>query len=510
MVCRWPAWCSVLIIAAMPFASPDCVSAAVSNLSITIGDEAPLMDGDAFVMVQGTFHTIRFDVGQGSALTVILHEGGSPPSTKNVSNYYEFEYTSAGGFKDKSYDQFIDPAKCSRDVGSAKFYAAVDPSVSITGWTLKIDVDGTAELSSQISMRRMTVGLSLSQPEFVFRVDPFTAKNTTSEQSFRSVNEGNVPVGYSMKLDRMVNLITVSSMDGPVHRGETRYHSIKVTVPKYSPQKIDVKGTLKAEVPAALLKLTGTVALQTVIEQVINIQVIIAHPGYDVINLGDGKVVIQYEKSRIAKYGDVLTLKTYYTGRVDVELRFTVSDLQVKDTRLNFNSTSQPLSYHLSEGSEQIVDVVVTPVKDDVTATLRYHIETTDGTIVYEFTTTVAVSASPIPYGEEPLPMLSIAGLAFVVGVVLLVIAFIVLSRRRESRAQRGSKKGKRKPTATGDDTIPVKGWAASQGKSTKGPGNAAGKKKRMDPKKQRKLERRRKRWLASHEKKVRRRSVKK
>jgi hypothetical protein len=493
----------------MPLASSPCASADVSNLSITIADETPLMDGVAFVMVQGMFHTIRFNVGQGSALTIMLHEGGSPPSTKNVSNYYEFEYTSAGGFKDKSYGQFIDPSKCSRDVGSAKFYVAVDPSVSIAGWTLRIDVDGIPELSASVSMKRMTVGLALSQPEFVFRVDPFTPKNTTSEQSFNTENQGNVPVGYSMKLDKLSVMIAVSSMDGTVHRGEKRSHTVSATVPRYSPQKIDVKGTLKAEVPKTLLKLTGTVALQTVIEQVIDIHIIIAHPGYDVVNLGDGKVVIQYEKSRIAKYGDVLTLRTYYTGRIGVELKLTASDLEVKDTRLNYNSSSPPLVFPLSESAEQIVDVVVTPVKDDVSAIMKYHIESSDGTIVYDLTTTVAVSASPIPYGQEPLPMLSIAGLAFVLGVILLIIAFLVVSRRRESRSQRRSKKGKRKPVKKDDDATPTKGLAASQGKTRKEPEKVTIKKKRIDPKRQRKLERRRKRWLESHEKKVRRRSLK-
>ena len=486
----------VLIIVAAVIALSPCALGAVSNLTVGVADELPAKDGDAFVMVQGTFHTVQFDVGSSNAITVVIHEGSSPPATRNVTNYYEFEYTPGGGFKDKAYGTFIDPVRCSRSAGSAKFFVAVDPSVNIGGWTIRIDVDGSPDASSAISMRQITVGLALSQPVFVFRVDPFTPKNSTSEQSFRTVNEGNVPVTYSIRYDKLASLISISSMDGLVHRGETRYHTVKATIPKYSPQKIDITGTLRAEVPKEVLKLTGTVTLQTSIEQTIGIRLVIAHPGYDVLNLGNGKVVVQYETTRIIKYGDLLTLITYYTGKASATLSYTVSDLEVKGTRFNWNDSKPPLTISLSELSEQTVEVAVTPVKDDVTAKVRYHIESSDGAVKYDFETRVVVSASSAPRQGNPDEM-SLAGFVFVIGIVVFVIALIIKGRRDTAKASKNTKRRKR-PSG-----------AAPKVSQVSGKRTVPKTKRKLDPRKQRKLDRRRRRWLESHERKVRRRAMK-
>lgn len=491
--------CSIILMMVMSTAPTIVSGGSVSNLSVSIYDESPEMDVDAFVMVQGTFHTILFDVGQGNTILVVLYEGGAPPSTRNVSNYYEFEYTASGGFKDKSYGSYIDPVRSSRDVGKVTFCVAMDPSVSIAKWTLRIDVDGNPETTKSISMRKMTVGLTLSQPEFVFRIDPFIAKNSTSDQSFRTVNGGNVPVTYSMRLDRLVNEIKISSLDGTVHRAETRLHSVTVAIPKHSPEKIEVKGILRADVPKSILKLTGSVALQTSIEQIVNIRVIIAHPGYEVINLGDGKVIIQYETSKNMKYGDVLTLRTYYAGRASVTLSYQAIDLKAKDTRLNGSATEPPLTCQLSEVSEVSVDIVVTATRDQVSAKLKYHIESSDGTIRYDFETGVLVGSSSTPQSGMPIPGISWMGLAFVVGIVAFIVAFIIFSKLRAKKGPKVSRRPKKKQSRADEDE--------RQKKDKKEPRKEKGKRK-IDPKRRKKLEHRRKRWLEKHEKKVRRKAL--
>jgi len=499
MTGRWGAWCLIAMMLIVPVHHCETVAGTVSNLSIYVGDEEPMTDGDAFVMIQGMFHTIRFDIGSGGDILVILYSGDTPPSVKNESNYYEFEYSDGGGFRDRNYGQFLDPGKCSRGIGDISFYVALDPSVSISDWTLKIDVNGNTEYSARIVVKRLTIGLTLSQPEFIFRIDPFTASNMTSEQELRSVNEGNVPVIYSITLDKLSNMVSVSSMDGIVHRKETRYHSVRVSVPKYSPRRIDIVGTFKAEVPAALLKLTGSVALRTSIEQIVNIRILVAHPGYEIINLGDGKIVIQYEKSRVAKYGDVITLRTYYTGRVDVELRFTQTYLEIKDIRLNFNSTSQPLKYSLSETSEQMVDLVVTPIKDDVTASLRYYIESADGTIRYEFTTSIGVGRSSIPYPGESPPILSVAGIIFVAGAILFIAVLLIITRKKDKKKQSRTSLKKRNEKVSDQSSVERKRPKGSKERP----------KEKLDRKRLKKLERRRARWLKKHEVRVRRRAMK-
>lgn len=481
-------WVALILLLGQGLLTLQGAHASVSDLKVGIGDEPPVMEGDAFVMLQGVFHSLSFDVSQGDRLTLSLYAGDRPPAVKNISNYYEFEYTGTGGFVDLMYGTYIDRSKSSRDVGRAKFYAAVDPSVAITAWTLRIDVDGRTELVHPIAMKRVKVGLTLSQPEFVFQVDPFTPKNSTSEQSFRTVNAGNIPVMYTVTFDRMTPRISISGMDGLVHPDETRYHSVSVSIPQYAPQRIQVTARLRADVPASLLKLTGTVSLKTSIEQFISVTILVAHPGYDIIDLGGGKVVIQYEKTRVMEYGEVLTLRTYYTGRVGVSLGVDLVDLQMKDSRLDGASADEPFTMHLSETRESTVEIVITPIRDGVDAKVKYHIESEDGTIVHDFETTVIVGAGPPQDGSGQMPGASLVGLMFILGFFSVMLLLMLIGRARRKHRSRSRE----------EDTEEKASPDRKKGKRATRP------RRKMDPRRKRRLDRRRRQWIEKHERKVR------
>jgi hypothetical protein len=315
----------LLAVALSPMTQvPTTCSAGVSDVVINVWGELPRFhDNGNAIVVGGFLHSIAVSLDAPAVnITIIFHQGSSPPSVANETNFYVWTCFGAA-WSDVRYGQYLNASQCSRIGNEHTFAVGISARAEVGAWTMTTHSDGVAVWSEAIEVEAPQTGFSLSRPDFSLTVQPFAA-STVSTYSFnnqsyniRSSNAGNVPLALDFSFEPLSQYLSATNDTGVFHVGEMRYHYITLSAPAWSPRVVEVVGTVTGR-PQYLIT-PSSEAFVTAFTQDFCITVGVHRTGYTLLDMGS--LVVQYQKSfPLLDYRQSATLRAYLTGEGDASL----------------------------------------------------------------------------------------------------------------------------------------------------------------------------------------------
>lgn len=434
----------------------------LQGLKINIDGESEQTEGGKKRLVSGVFQNVEFDVGGGGKVELVLYQGtGNPPAQRSIANYYRFVWNESGAdtylWRDTEWNYskhdkckptcpspYIKPARSQRPSGSILFYVGVDGIAATGEWTLAGGIAGepTPKVRETILVAQFRLSYTKSEPSIVFEIPPFTGSQNSSALPVRIDNDGNVPFVLTAA-PVCPGLVVIANNTGLMHIGEySRQIFVSVQITPRAPARISCFISVTAKLVTGILVTGGAITFEPEAEQTVDVLVLIARPGFNVVDCGS--MVFQVKDQFTIKVAESVHLQMFASGRVTANLFWEVVKpdfADVTEILLAGGPAGQPMVLPLTEsqGGELEIRMTVRPKVDNVDIDLNFLAQEQGGSARCSFKVKIVVLAEPDILGAvvaSPIT-LSIVGAAIVGTVALLIFAYITAGRRRQMRIER-------------------------------------------------------------------------
>ena len=418
----------IVISSLAAFSDPLSVDGGEGNaVSINLPYCAPRINASTRnpAMVGGVYHNLSVNVGHAfSSVNVSLSRGG----TAFYYLYSEGNWTAPVG-----NESLLDIGHCYAGTTAALFVMGVPLGSSIGNWTLSVDVDGSPFYSGFITVEVPYAHFSMSTPDFVFRVDPFTNEvlyPTVDTYKVRLVNPGNVPLEIHPDFESFDNMFSITNATGIFIPLEQRELHLSFTVPSWSPRiiktHVSVVGTPLFIIPSK----PGTANINSSYKQTFDVEIDVVRQGYELLDLGN--VTVQYKKTLYADYNTDIGLDLFFTGVKDITLDVSTESIRLDKITLENATVSAPVSLSLTNTSERHMHLSLNTSSPQITAFVEYHLETTDSTVSRNFHTEIVVGPRPIKPFNSSFYINTIGISLFLIFLIVLVGYAGLLYRRHK------------------------------------------------------------------------------
>ena len=374
-------------------------SDAVKELTIYIEDEQPQMNKyGQKILVAGIWH--RVDITLNTTCTEInitLTYGNPSEHNLNIANYYEWSYNKTQtAWYDLQYNNtYIQTSKCNLKEQTYSFYIGTDAHVLYGSWDINIKLDGTEVYSESIAVEEPKTGLGQSAGSFILPVTPYKRSKTASKdlnQHLTLMNEGNVPLAMSITYDRYEDRITITPPCTLLHVGESIKHHITFDADAWAPRKIVINVEVEGETMLMIPSTTG-MAITGNVKLPFDITIYVGHAGLELAEMDD--ITFQYKKKHYAEYKEPITFDAYLTGTLAATLDVSVENVKLIGVIYKGKTAKLPISFHLTNTSEEHIIVQVETDQDATTAYIHYTIRSVDGAINRTLTSELVVKPKP-------------------------------------------------------------------------------------------------------------------
>lgn len=434
----------------------------LQGLKINIDGESEQTEGGKKRLVSGVFQNVQFDVGGGGKVELVLYQGtGNPPTERSIANYYHFVWNESGTdtylWRDAEWNYsknpkckplcpspYIKPARGQRPSGSVLFFIGLDGIAAGGEWTLVGGIVGepTPKVKETIQVDQFRLSITKSEPSIVFEIPPFTGSQNSSALPVRIDNDGNVPFSLTA-VQHCPGIDVAANGTGLMHIGEySRQMYVSVKITPRAPARIACYISVTATLPTGILVTGGAVTFEPAAEQPVDVLVLIARPGFNVVDCG--AMVFQVKEHFTIKVAETVHLQMFASGRVTANLFWELAKpdyADVSEILLAGGPTGQPIVLPLSEveGGELEIRMTIKPKIDNVDIDLKFLAQQQGGSARCEFKVKIVVLAEPDILGAvaaSPVT-LSIVGAAIVGTVAILIFAYVTAGRRRQMRIER-------------------------------------------------------------------------
>ncbi len=443
---------SMIVVAGFVPTNSNAVSLAAFSLH-TPGD-APMIDGNGtYHMSSGIWNIIEVTLDSSvSDLTVEMRYGSGE---QNWTNHYIWKY-SGGVWEDSLYQHYIIPANCSVDGNTYLIYAGVDYGASEGTWTLSVSSGGVDIALRNIILEEPRVAASFHSADFNLRAEPFVATTIDSKdymQDFRVVNEGNVPLIYTVNYSAYADRINTTGKVAIIEAGQDARHYITFRTDAWSPRILSFTGVITATAAYRIPQRENTTHLIPSIASSFTGEIRIGHTNYEIYT--DGDLSFQAKKKISVDYNSMSNLTVFLTGNGSAIIGIKGSDCRIREIVYDGKNISLPLQIELQPGSERNISVTVLADSPDTTASIIYEISYKGK--YHKYTTEMTVGPKPQQETSGDSGELTTQSRITVIAFLLLLvgagIAYMLFTqkklaeeaRTREEKAEKQAKRRKKK-----------------------------------------------------------------
>jgi len=443
---------AVLLIALaglMPFNSAGL---SLVGFSVHTPGEPPMVDGNGtYHMTAGIWTVLEITLDSpADELTVEMRYTGA--QGENWSTYYMWR-NSAGSWSDPVYGHYISPENCSADGSTYLFYVGVSYGVYYGNWMLDISSGGSSVASRPVVVDEPKVAASFHSADFNLWGEPFVATTLDSEESmqyFRIVNEGNVPLEYTVNYSAYANRINTTGAHTVIPPGGEARHYLLFRTDAWSPRILSFSGVITATAAYRVPQRENTTHLIPSVASTFTGKVYIGHTSYEIYT--DGDLSFQAKKRISADYNSISNLTVFITGNGTATIGVKSSDCSIRSVLYGGRNVTLPLQIELVPDAERNITVTVLADSPETTAAVYYEISYKGD--YHKYTTEIAVGPMPQSVDSDETAPVNDSRLAVVAFILILVggaVAYMVFTQKRlaeEARLreeQAGKKAARRK-----------------------------------------------------------------
>ena len=409
---------------ALFFYSPPATAGTLEPVSINLPycEEA---SSASLSMVAGVYHNLTVNAGHDfSSVNVSIFRD---------ETFFYFLYSNGTWSSPSGNESLLDKTNCSVSDSSALFRLGL-PLGSISGeWNLSVYVDGSEFYNAPLALEVPYPHFSMSSPDFVFRVDPFTNEvlyPTVDTYRVHLVNPGNVPLEIHPEFESFERMFGITNASGIFTPLEQRDLHLSFSVPSWSPRiirtHVSIVGTPLFIIPAK----PGTANINSSFKQSFNVEIDVVRQGYELIDLGD--VTVQYKKTLYADYNTDIGLDLFFTGVKDISLSVGTESIRLDGITLENESVSSPVFIPLTNTTERHLHLSLNTSSPQITAMVDYNLETVDSSISRDFHTEVVVGPRPLKPFDSGVYINIIGISVFLIFIIVLLAYSFVLYRRHK------------------------------------------------------------------------------
>lgn len=373
------------------------------EISLQIPGETPVYnDSGQPVLIAGVWHqlTVRLETPVQTSLTLKASLSGS--EIQEMNSYYLWERDEVeDGWFDSVYDFFIQPQYSSSDGQEISFRIGMDTAATAGAWKLEIMRDGSSLEERALEVRSPELGYGLSSADFNFRAEPFKAIELSSEdrgQYMRVINQGNVPMRFSVSFDRFQNRLSLVNPSEVAHIYDDTRYFLRLTLDPRPPQIIEVKGVSRVEL-MHVIPSPGSSLIIPAFESGFTLKIVVGRAGYRVQTVGN--VVFQTLESLRADYGSLATWQVYLTGDEEVSFDVEVTNASLVGVAQGENPVTLPATLTPSPQSELPLTLQVRTDMPSTVAEVWFTLRIPETGEVRTFLTTITVGPKP-PTSFQP------------------------------------------------------------------------------------------------------------
>jgi len=399
------------------------------------------------VIVAGVWHYVNITTDQNmDEFTIRLYKGVTlPTGNKNETNYYEWKYdkNNATVWNDISgYGvDYIKRDYCVKNGDTYSFCVGVkDTLPNIAGycenWTMEVYNNGNKLHSEGVVIETPEVGYSQYHiPGYInFYVDPFTKMDASGNDFFKIGNKGNIPLYVNIDSTRYSN-IEISDLNKKFLPGENRTLYVTLHSESWPPGIKEKNVELNASCPKSyFVETNATIAFQnSFVIDVPQLKIYVGHSNYEIIEIGDTGIILQYVKKLDMSEGEIKDINAYVSGNGAVSLDVSTDKENVILLKLFDGSTetSSPISFTSTSNSERTITVKIEAISEGKTGEIRYNLTT--GGKTYNYTTQITIGPPASHETGTSVSSVSIVQIIVII-LVLLVVMYMVLSYVRHRR----------------------------------------------------------------------------
>ncbi len=448
------------------------------EISLNIPGEAPLYDlSGQPVMVAGLWHQLSVSLPSPPTNSVTLRAFLPGSESEGMSGYYEWVRDEAdNGWFDPLYSFFIRPELSSVAGPQITFHLGIDAAATPGAWTLEVIRDGSLLSAQPLEVRSPEMGFGLSAADFNFRAEPFQALDLSSAglgQYLRVINQGNVPLRFSVSFDRLQGRLSLVNPSEIVHLNADARYFVHLSLDPRPPQIIPVKGVSRAEA-IHLIPSPGASRLVPAIEGEFSLKVVVGRGGYSVQSFGT--IIFQTLETLRADYGSLVVWQVYLTGSQEVSFDVDVTGARLVGVLQGEDQLALPAMLRPSPTAEMPLTLQVMTDTPSTVAEVVFTLGFPDTGEVRTYLTTIAVGARP-PAGPLQASLLWLIA-SLMTATVLAVVSYNHLrlaANPQDSRpgvVPRGRRRG-RKEKEDGEGKRQKAG--STRGKQSEGGGTPSG-----------------------------------
>ncbi len=437
----------LMVVAGLVPTNSNAVSLVAFSVH-TPGD-APMIDGNGtYHMSTGIWNIIEVTLDSSvSDLTVEMQYGSAE---QNWTNHYLWKY-SGGVWEDPLYQYYIVPENCSVSGNTYLIYLGVDYGAYYGTWTVTISSEGSGIAVRTVILEAPRVAASFHSADFNLRAEPFVATTIDSKdymQDFRVVNEGNVPLTYTINYSAYADRINTTGKVAIIEPGKDARHYIVFRTGVWSPRILSFDGSISATAAYRIPQRENTTHLIPTVASTFTAEIHIGHTNYEIYT--DGDLSFQAKKKTSVDYDSISNLTVFLTGNGSAIIGIKGSDCKIREIVYEGENVSLPLQIELRPDSEKNISLSVLADRPDTTATIIYEISYKGK--YHKYTTEMAVG--PVP--QEGVPgdingaeaQNRITVVAFLMVLVGAAVAYMLFTQKRlaeeaRMREERSDKKPK-------------------------------------------------------------------
>ncbi|MCK4718934.1 MAG: hypothetical protein KAT70_09715, partial [Thermoplasmata archaeon] len=389
--------------------------------------------------------------------------------TANHTTSYHFVMNDTG-FYDEDYDMFLNASLCNSTADNITFGISVDTIAGIAVedkyntnvswvpiglWEMVITVDGAEVHSDTIQVIYSELVYGRSTDDIVIRAEPYSTMEgellkgrqlDANQGAAKITNTGNVPFKLQADFGAYEPYFNATNTSLIVYPGEAVEPYIYLLPAEWSPRADDFQVDLTA-MPTGGISQQATVVLNSSYNAPLNVRIEVRLAGYEILDLGDGSIVLQYMKGPIALGYDVESnLDIYLSGTkvLDLSLKevnITITNIEWKGSK--YTPESLPLITLTNDTNDSVEQISITlKGEPGTTGFLIYDLESQDGTLSGNASTEFQTEQAPwVPPTEEDNNFLQTPlGLAVVgggIGIFLLIMLLYASSRMKSKKGRK-------------------------------------------------------------------------
>jgi|GEM_PF-3207633 len=402
-------------------------AASLVSFSVHTPGFAPIIDENGlYHMNKGIWNIIEVTLDSSvSELTVEMQYG---TGDQNWTNHYIWRY-SGGVWEDPLYQHYIVPENCSVEGNTYLIYAGVDYDAYAGTWNLTISSGGNEIAHQSVVVEEPRVAASFRSADFNLWVDPFVETTLDSKdymQYFSLVNEGNVPLTYTVNYSAYEDRINTTGKAEIIGPGEDSRHYITFRTDAWSPRVLNFTGVITAVAAYRIPQRENAAHLIPSVASTFTAKIHIGYANYELYTSGD--LTFQAKKKISMDYNSVSNLTVFLTGNGPAVVGINSSNCTILAVRYNGKNVSLPLQIELRPDVEKNISVTVLADVPNTTADISYDINYKGHSNKYRTEISVGPSSEETTNADvgqtNDTHITVIVFLALVVGVVVVYMLF--------------------------------------------------------------------------------------